>query len=170
MSDVPVAPSIRSREDATSLGRARRPVEHAQHPAGRVGRPEDIAAACLFLASPDAGFITGAELTVDGGMTVKVIWGSREQDTVGTTARAPRFEEASEVPGARDERPGDAIRPAARSPHRFRQTVECLPRARGERGPLRVRFPSAGGGELRSRSPVGPDRAGSRSTGTKFAR
>jgi NAD(P)-dependent dehydrogenase (short-subunit alcohol dehydrogenase family) len=53
---------------------ALRPVDHEQHPAGRVGRPEDIAAACLFLASPDAGFITGANLVVDGGMTIKMIY------------------------------------------------------------------------------------------------
>jgi len=32
-----------------------------------IGRPEDIAAAALFLASSDAGFITGIELFVDGG-------------------------------------------------------------------------------------------------------
>ncbi len=43
--------------------------DHAQHPAGRVGKPEDIAAAVEFLSSPDAGFITGANLVVDGGMT-----------------------------------------------------------------------------------------------------
>lgn len=51
-----------------------RPVDHAQHPAGRVGRPEDIAEACLFLASSRAGFITGTNLVVDGGMTVKMIY------------------------------------------------------------------------------------------------
>lgn len=46
--------------------------DHGQHPAGRVGRPEDVAEACLFLA--DAGFVTGHHLTVDGGMTVKMIY------------------------------------------------------------------------------------------------
>lgn len=51
-----------------------RPIDHLQHPAGRVGIPEDIAAACLFLASPEAGFITGANLVIDGGMTVKMIY------------------------------------------------------------------------------------------------
>jgi NAD(P)-dependent dehydrogenase (short-subunit alcohol dehydrogenase family) len=34
---------------------------------GRPGQPEEIAAAVAFLARPDAGFITGQELTVDGG-------------------------------------------------------------------------------------------------------
>ncbi|MGC8779158.1 MAG: SDR family oxidoreductase, partial [Candidatus Caldatribacteriaceae bacterium] len=51
-----------------------RPIDHLQHPAGRVGRPEDIASACLFLASPEAGFITGANLVIDGGMTVKMLY------------------------------------------------------------------------------------------------
>lgn len=48
--------------------------DHAQHPAGRVGKPEDIAHAVLFLCSEDAGFITGTRLVVDGGMTVKMIY------------------------------------------------------------------------------------------------
>lgn len=51
-----------------------RPVDHDQHPAGRVGIPEDIASACVFLCSPENGFITGANLVVDGGMTVKMIY------------------------------------------------------------------------------------------------
>ncbi len=48
--------------------------DHAQHPAGRVGRPEDVAAAILFLAGPDCGFVTGANLVIDGGMTRKMIY------------------------------------------------------------------------------------------------
>ncbi|MEU8244349.1 SDR family oxidoreductase [Actinoplanes missouriensis] len=39
----------------------------ATTPLGRVGRPEEVAAAIVFLASDDASFITGAELFVDGG-------------------------------------------------------------------------------------------------------
>lgn len=51
-----------------------RSIDHAQHPAGRVGRPEDVAAACLFLAAEEAGFITGHNLVVDGGMTRRMIY------------------------------------------------------------------------------------------------
>jgi len=48
--------------------------EHAFHPAGRVGRAEDIAALVAFLLGPDAGFITGAEFICDGGVTRKMIY------------------------------------------------------------------------------------------------
>jgi NAD(P)-dependent dehydrogenase (short-subunit alcohol dehydrogenase family) len=50
------------------------PEDHAQHPAGRVGRVEDIAAMVAFLLGPESGFVTGAELLVDGGMTRKMIY------------------------------------------------------------------------------------------------
>ncbi|GID15785.1 3-oxoacyl-ACP reductase [Actinocatenispora rupis] len=43
--------------------------EYAPNPAGRLGTPEDIAAAVAFLASPLAGYITGIDLRVDGGIT-----------------------------------------------------------------------------------------------------
>ncbi len=39
-------------------------------PLGRFGKPEDIAAAVAFLASPEAAYITGQTLTVDGGMVM----------------------------------------------------------------------------------------------------
>lgn len=45
-----------------------------QHPAGRVGRPEDIADMVLYLCSPKAGFITGENICVDGGMTKLMIY------------------------------------------------------------------------------------------------
>ena len=44
----------------------------ANIPSGRVGRPEDIAKAVLFLSSDAASFVNGAELFVDGGMLVAV--------------------------------------------------------------------------------------------------
>lgn len=48
--------------------------DHAQHPAGRVGMPDDIARACFYLTDPDNSFITGSNLVVDGGMTRKMIY------------------------------------------------------------------------------------------------
>lgn len=45
-----------------------------QHSAGRVGNPDDIAALALFLCSKEAGFITGENITVDGGMTHLMIY------------------------------------------------------------------------------------------------
>jgi len=48
--------------------------DHAQHPAGRVGTPADIAAIVAWLVGPDSGFVTGAEFVVDGGMTRKMIY------------------------------------------------------------------------------------------------
>ncbi len=45
-----------------------------QHPVGRVGNPLDIANAVLFLCSDKAGFITGENICVDGGMTKQMIY------------------------------------------------------------------------------------------------
>lgn len=42
----------------------------ADIPAGRMGQPEDVAAAALFLASPQAAYITGQVIAVDGGMAI----------------------------------------------------------------------------------------------------
>jgi NAD(P)-dependent dehydrogenase (short-subunit alcohol dehydrogenase family) len=55
-------------------GEALRPEDHAQHPAGRVGRPEDVAALVAWLVGPESGFVTGAEFVADGGMTRKMIY------------------------------------------------------------------------------------------------
>ena len=45
-----------------------------QQPVGRVGKPEDIAALAMFLCSEEAGFITGENICVDGGMTRLMIY------------------------------------------------------------------------------------------------
>ncbi|WP_130618227.1 glucose 1-dehydrogenase [Dyella amyloliquefaciens] len=46
--------------------------DHAQHPAGRVGTPEDIGALAVYLLSEPSSFITGQSFVVDGGMTIKM--------------------------------------------------------------------------------------------------
>ena len=46
----------------------------SQHPAGRVGNPLDIANMVLFLCSDKAGFITGENICIDGGMTRQMIY------------------------------------------------------------------------------------------------
>ena len=51
-----------------------RPEDHDQHPAGRVGKPDDVAALVEWLAGPEAGFMTGANLPLDGGMTRKMTY------------------------------------------------------------------------------------------------
>lgn len=65
-----ISPGWIATEDYESL----RDIDHAQHPAGRVGKPEDIARACLFLSDPENDFITGENLIIDGGMSRKMIY------------------------------------------------------------------------------------------------
>jgi NAD(P)-dependent dehydrogenase (short-subunit alcohol dehydrogenase family) len=48
--------------------------DHTQHLSGRVGKPEDIAAACLYLTAEGNNFINGTNITIDGGMTKKMIY------------------------------------------------------------------------------------------------
>jgi NAD(P)-dependent dehydrogenase (short-subunit alcohol dehydrogenase family) len=43
----------------------------ARQPLGRLGTPEEVAAAALYLASDDAAFITGTGLVIDGGLTAR---------------------------------------------------------------------------------------------------
>ncbi len=50
------------------------PSDHAQHPVGRVGQPEDIGALAVYLLSSLSGFSTGQDFIVDGGMTRKMIY------------------------------------------------------------------------------------------------
>ncbi len=54
------------------------PADPAQHPANRIGNPPDIARAVLFLCHPDNSFITGQNLTVDGGMTAQMVYHGEE--------------------------------------------------------------------------------------------
>lgn len=51
-----------------------RKADHDQHFSKRIGTPDDIAKACLFLTLEDNDFINGINLVVDGGMTKKMIY------------------------------------------------------------------------------------------------
>jgi NAD(P)-dependent dehydrogenase (short-subunit alcohol dehydrogenase family) len=48
--------------------------DHAQHPVGRVGHSEDVAELVAYLLSDAAGFVTGQNFVIDGGMTRKMIY------------------------------------------------------------------------------------------------
>lgn len=65
---TPTTPAPRS--DRPQL----RPVDHRQHPVGRVGVPADVALVVSMLLSSATAFITGQDFVVDGGMTVKMIY------------------------------------------------------------------------------------------------
>lgn len=49
-------------------------LDHQQHLSQRVGKPDDIARACLYLTAKENDFVTGINLVVDGGMTRKMIY------------------------------------------------------------------------------------------------
>ena len=51
-----------------------RDVDHKQHLSGRVGKPVDIARACLYLTAPGNDFVNGENIVIDGGMTRKMIY------------------------------------------------------------------------------------------------
>jgi 3-oxoacyl-[acyl-carrier protein] reductase len=63
-----VAPGFIDTDMTRSLTGEQRGTLQAQIPLGRLGAPEDVAAAVLFLASPQAAYITGETLHVNGGM------------------------------------------------------------------------------------------------------
>ncbi len=47
---------------------------HAQHPVGRIGKPEDVAEMAWYLLSDQSGFVTAQNFIIDGGMTRKMIY------------------------------------------------------------------------------------------------
>jgi len=63
-----VAPGFIDTDMTQALPEAARTALLGQIPLGRLGKPEDVAAAVVFLASPAAAYITGATLHVNGGM------------------------------------------------------------------------------------------------------
>ncbi|MEW6297867.1 MAG: glucose 1-dehydrogenase [Thermodesulfobacteriota bacterium] len=83
-------PLAAGRPDASAehLDQLRRSMADA-HPLGRVGEPEEIARAALWLASDDSGFVTGHALVVDGGMMAGRPW--RKQPDLWRTPRPIRM-------------------------------------------------------------------------------
>ena len=63
-----VAPGFIATDMTDSLADAQKTALLAQIPIGRLGTPQEVANAVLFLASPSAGYVTGTELHVNGGM------------------------------------------------------------------------------------------------------
>jgi 3-oxoacyl-[acyl-carrier protein] reductase len=63
-----VAPGFIETDMTRALPEAQRGAYLAQIPVGRFGTAEEVASAVLFLASPEAGYITGQTLHVNGGM------------------------------------------------------------------------------------------------------
>lgn len=63
-------PSLQERIQSAPDPVAARKAFEARQPIGRIGQPEDVAAAALYLASDEAAFVTGTNLIVDGGMSV----------------------------------------------------------------------------------------------------
>ncbi|HXW24451.1 MAG TPA: glucose 1-dehydrogenase [Xanthobacteraceae bacterium] len=61
----------RARQAGSNDVEGARNVAMRQHPIGRLGMPEDIALGIVFLASDDAGFMTGSGMVVDGGLTAQ---------------------------------------------------------------------------------------------------
>lgn len=64
-----IAPGVIETEMTTKILEERGPAIKAMTPLGRIGQPGDIAGVALFLASPDAGWISGRTIIVDGGVT-----------------------------------------------------------------------------------------------------
>jgi len=65
-----VAPAVVKTRFATALYEGREEQVAATYPLRRLGVPEDVAGAVSFLCSPDAGWITGQTLVIDGGVTL----------------------------------------------------------------------------------------------------
>ncbi|PLT28937.1 SDR family NAD(P)-dependent oxidoreductase [Peribacillus deserti] len=53
-----------------------RDIDHRQHLANRVGKPADIAKACIYLCDPENDFVTAENIVIDGGMTRKMMYES----------------------------------------------------------------------------------------------
>jgi hypothetical protein len=91
-------------------------------PLGRLGRPEEVAALVVYLASDESGFVTGTELTIDGGLTAGESRVASSPRRVGRMGRASSRLQADPVAPARAARRGPAPleRSTARGGRQFR--------------------------------------------------
>ena len=64
-----LSPGQTDTSDSQRLDKETREMFESQIPRGKMGRPEEIAAVALFLASDDSSFVNGVELSVDGGFS-----------------------------------------------------------------------------------------------------
>ncbi len=64
-----IAPGVIETDMTTDILAERGAGILAMTPLGRIGQPDDISGVALFLASPDAGWLTGRTLIVDGGVS-----------------------------------------------------------------------------------------------------
>lgn len=75
---VSLAPKVRVNSISPgwidTLGGEFSQADRLQQPSGRIGTPDDIASMVLFLCSNEAGFITGENIVIDGGMTHQMIY------------------------------------------------------------------------------------------------
>ena len=65
-----IAPGFIATPMTEALSEAQRQALASRIPLGRLGAPEDVAAACHYLASDEAGWVTGTVLHVNGGMAM----------------------------------------------------------------------------------------------------
>ena len=92
-------------------------------PLGRFGTPDDVAGLCLVLASPLAGYVTGANLVAHGGGEWPAFLAAVGADHRGVRARSrsvPARRPARRRSGGRDRRPGPRTVPAGRKPLKWR--------------------------------------------------
>ena len=79
---VSISPGIFSTEMIHAERRAGAPVDQvvADSPAGRIGNPDEIAAAVEYLTGPAAGYVTGTDLLLDGGVVAAMRWADLQSE------------------------------------------------------------------------------------------